>query len=241
MTETWCSSRVVDPICSISTCSAQGGSLEGLTMNIGVIGSGKVGRALGAWLAQAGYPVLFSARDRSHADAAAKDSGCGALAMDTTAVVQRADIVLLALPFTEINSALEPVREHLSGKILVDVTNPITSDHRALSIGHTDSGAEEIAQQFPTANVVKAFNAVFAEVYASQRAKIDGRTITIFYAGDEPQSKASVHTIIAALGFDPVDAGPLEDARYLEPLSLLNIRLGRVLGFGTQIGFSLLR
>lgn len=210
-------------------------------MNISIVGSGKVGSALGAWLAQAGYAVIFSARDQAHADAAAKHSRCGAVAMETASAVQRSDIVLLALPFTEISAALNPVREHLTGKILVDVTNPITSDHRALSIGHTHSGAEEIAQWFPTANVVKAFNAVFAEVYASQHAQIDGRAITIFYAGDDPQSKASVHTIIAALGFDPVDAGPLENARYLEPLSLLNIHLGRVLGFGMQIGFSLLR
>ncbi len=89
--------------------------------------------------------------------------------------------------------------------------------------------------------MVKAFNAVFAEVYASQDPRRDGRAISIFYAGDDWSAKEEVRTLISRLGFDAVDAGPLKNARYLEPLSLLNIHLGRVLGFGTQIGFTLLR
>ncbi len=94
--------------------------------------------------------------------------------MDIAAASREADVIFLTLPFTEIGNALEPAREQLAGKTLVDVTNPITPDHRALTIGHTNSGAEEIAHQFPAANVVKAFNAVFAEVYAAQNAMLDG-------------------------------------------------------------------
>jgi predicted dinucleotide-binding enzyme len=91
------------------------------------------------------------------------------------------------------------------------------------------------------ANIVKAFNAVFAEVYISQNPKIGGQTISIFFAGDDMEAKERVGELIERMGFDPVDAGPLQNARYLEPLSLLNIHLGRVLGFGTHIGFALLR
>jgi 8-hydroxy-5-deazaflavin:NADPH oxidoreductase len=89
--------------------------------------------------------------------------------------------------------------------------------------------------------VIKAFNAVFAEVYVSQNPKIGGQTISIFFAGDDVESKEKVGELIDRLGFNAVDAGPLQNARYLEPLSLLNIHLGRVLGFGTRIGFGLLR
>jgi hypothetical protein len=149
--------------------------------------------------------------------------------------------VLLTVPYDEVDGVLEPVRPALAGKTLIDVTNPITPDRRRLIVGHTTSGAEEIARQFPTANVVKAFNAVFAEVYQSQNAEIDGRAITIFFAGDAAVAKAKVRELIVRLGFDAVDAGPLENARYLEPLSLLNIQLGRFLGLGTQIGFTLLK
>lgn len=210
-------------------------------MQIGIVGSGKVGRALGTWFAKTGASVLFASRNQTHAAEAAESAGHGAKATEITVMVREADTILLTLPFSEIGGALESVRDHLGGKTLVDVTNPITRDHLALTIGHTHSGAEEIARQYPAANVVKAFNAVFAEVYVAQESQIDGRAITIFFAGDEPRAKIDVREIITRLGFDAVDAGPLSNSRYLEPLSLLNIHLGRVLGFGTNIAFSLLR
>jgi predicted dinucleotide-binding enzyme len=136
---------------------------------------------------------------------------------------------------------LEGVRDKLDGKIVVDVTNPVTPDWQALELGHTMSGAEEIARQFPSARIVKAFNATFAEIYQARRTGIDGHAITIFFAGDDGAAKFTVPQLIQRLGFDAVDAGPLLSARCKEPLSLLNIRLGRFLGLGTTIGFSLLR
>lgn len=210
-------------------------------MNIAIIGSGKVGSALGTWFANAGVSVVFTSRDEGHSQAAAEKAQKNAKASDVIAAIKESDILFLTLPFTSIEAVLEPAREHLSGKILVDVTNPITADHRALSIGHTDSGAETIARLFPTAHVVKAFNAIFAEVYAGRTTQLNGRRLTVFYAGDDLEAKKRVCALIGTLGFDPVDAGPLQNARYLEPLSLLNIHLGRVLGFGTQLGMSLLR
>ncbi|ADO75838.1 NADPH-dependent F420 reductase [Stigmatella aurantiaca] len=210
-------------------------------MRLGIIGSGKVGRALGAWAAKLGDEVAFTSRTASHAQEAARSAGHGARALDLNALVQDAEVLLLTLPYTEIQRTLAPLGEALRGKILVDVTNPITADHRALSLGHITSGAEEIARQFPLAHVVKAFNAVFAEVYATHQAQLSGRPLTLFYAGDDAASKQQVRKLISRMGFDAVDAGPLQNARYLEPLSLLNIHLGRVLGFGTHIGLSLLR
>ena len=100
-------------------------------------------------------------------------AGYGAKFATTATLVRESDVILLTLPFGEIGNALETAREHLAGKTLVDATNPISPDHRALVIGHMHSGAEEIASKFPTAKVVKAFNAVFAEVYAGQKAQID--------------------------------------------------------------------
>jgi predicted dinucleotide-binding enzyme len=210
-------------------------------VKIGILGSGRVGRSLGAWFAQAGFPVGFTSRTPAHAREAAQRAGHGSKVLDVVAVVDESDLIFLTLPFSEINTTLHAVAARLTQRILVDVTNPITPDHRALTIGHANSGAEVIAQSFPSAHVVKAFNAVFAEVYESQTPQIDGRSISIFFAGDESKSKECVREVIARLGFDPVDAGPLRNSRYLEPLSLLNIHLGRELGFGAHIGFSLLR
>jgi predicted dinucleotide-binding enzyme len=210
-------------------------------MKLGIIGSGKVGSALGSWAAKAGYEVIFTARDESHAREVAKHAGHGARELPLRDLVEEAQIILLTLPYAEVKKALTPVRQHLARKIVVDVTNPITPDHKSLLIGHTTSGAEEIAKLLDESYVVKAFNAVFAEVYASQDPRIDEQTISIFFAGDDPDAKNKVGELISRLGFDPVDAGPLQNARYLEPLSLLNIHLGRVLGFGTHIAFALLR
>jgi hypothetical protein len=69
----------------------------------------------------------------------------------------------------------------------VDVTNPITPDHKSLLIGHTTSGAEEIAKLLGESYVVKALNAAFAEVYTGQDPRIDEQTVSIFFAGDDTQ------------------------------------------------------
>jgi 8-hydroxy-5-deazaflavin:NADPH oxidoreductase len=210
-------------------------------MQIGVIGSGKVGKALGAWFAKSGVSVLFTSRDESHARDAAEAAGHGAKSAPIAELVASSRVILLTLPFAEISKVLHPLRVSLAGKTVVDVTNPITPDRQALVVGLTDSGAETVAREFPKANVVKAFNAVFAEVYQSQNPQVDGRKVSILYAGDDKNAKSDVRDLIGRLGFDPVDAGPLRNARCLEPLSLLNIQLGRFLGYGTGIAFSLLQ
>lgn len=210
-------------------------------MKIGVFGSGKVGAALGAWAARVGHTVAFSSRALEHADKAAIAAGAEAQSLQLSDLFAFADIVLLTFPDGEIADALKPVRTQLAGKILVDVTNPITPDHRDLTINHRDSGAETIARDNPAALLVKAFNATFAEVYQSQDPKRDGHRISIAFCGDDSESKARVRKLIEDFGFDAVDAGPLKNSRYLEPLSLLNIHLGRELGYGTSIGCSLLR
>jgi 8-hydroxy-5-deazaflavin:NADPH oxidoreductase len=210
-------------------------------MIVGIVGSGKVGKALGAWAEAAGCHVLFTSRKAADAQEAARRAGSRAQGVDIATVVRESDLILLTLPFTEIAGVLTPLGSQIDSKILVDVSNPITPDRRDLTIGHTSSGAEEIARQFPKARIVKGFNAVFAEVYESRRPEIDGQPISIFYAGDNAEAKSAVRRFITTLGFDAVDAGSLHNARYLEPLSLLNITLGRELGYGTQIGFSLKR
>jgi predicted dinucleotide-binding enzyme len=210
-------------------------------VEIGIIGSGKVGQALGSWFAAADASVGFSSRDPIHAEEAALKAGQGAKAMSVADLVHNCDVVFLTLPYDDVSKVLRSVGGALNSKIIVDVTNPVTQDRQELKIGHTTSGAEEIARQFPSALVVKAFNSTFAEIYEARLTKIAGRAITIFYAGDDAAAKEKVKQLILRLGFDAVDTGPLSSARCLEPMSLLNIRLGRFLGFGTAIGFSLVR
>ncbi len=107
-----------------------------------------------------------------------------------------------------------------------------------LAIGFTTSGAEELQRKLPKAHVVKAFNTVFAQHMDSGR--LGDRRLTAFVAADDAGAKRAVLELTRGIGFDAVDAGPLENARLLEPLAFFNIQLGYVLGMGTQIGFKLL-
>lgn len=92
-------------------------------MRIGLIGSGKVGRALGAWMTRVGDEVAFTSRTQEHALEAARDAGPGATALEVRALVEACGILLLTRPFTQIVPSLEPLREVLAGQLLVDVTN----------------------------------------------------------------------------------------------------------------------
>jgi hypothetical protein len=210
-------------------------------IKLGIFGSGKVGGSLGAWAAAKGDSVAFTAKHEASAERAARAAGHRARALPLAELARECDLLLLTAPFAEIIPSLAPFSADLRGKILVDVSNPITPDHRALTMGFSTSGAEEIARRFPESQVVKAFNATFAEIYAARRTEIHGQKITVLAAGDHEPAKTQIIDLIRRLGFEPIDAGPLANARYLEPLSLLNIQLGRVLGLGTDIAFTLLR
>ena len=95
-----------------------------------------------------------------------------------------------------------------------------------LAVGHTTSGAEEIARWAPDARVVKAFNHSYAEVLDEGPA-FSGGVASVLFCGDDRAAKATVARLISDCGFDPVDAGPLTSARYLEPLALLFVELVR--------------
>ena len=129
----------------------------------------------------------------------------------------------------------------IDGKVVVDVTNPLTADYMGLTVGHTTSAAEEIAKAVPNAHVVKAFNTVFASVLAEGASLGGGKTVPVFVASDDAPAKATVSEIARSIGFDVVGAGALKNARYLEPLAGLNIYLGYGAGLGTNIAPAWLR
>lgn len=145
--------------------------------------------------------------------------------------VAGADIVVLALPY---DAALETIRSlDLSGKTVVDMTNPITADFSGLTLGHTTSAAEQLQQAAPGANVVKAFNTIFAGLFSAPSAVTS--EVSVFVAGNDEAAVAAVAELAKAAGFAVERAGTLDGARLLEPVGLLNIRLGYGLGQGTSI------
>ena len=148
-----------------------------------------------------------------------------------------AEVVILAVPFWAIDDVIETAGEALAGKTVVDVTNALDAGMN-LALGFTTSGAEELQKKLLEARVVKAFNTVFAQ--HMETGRLGEQPLTAFVAGDDAGAKTAVLGLARDIGYDAVDAGPLKNARLLEPLAYLNIQLGYVLNMGTQIGFKLL-
>jgi 8-hydroxy-5-deazaflavin:NADPH oxidoreductase len=202
-------------------------------MKVSIIGAGNMGSAFARQLSQAGHQVRITARDLGKAQKAAANLSHTTV-VNASEVANGADLIILATGYADAVSALQSAGD-LTGKTIVDITNPVTPDYMALTIGHSTSAAEEIARAFPKANVVKAFNTLFAQVLAEGADFGAGNKVSVFYAGDDAAAKTAVHTLAESMGFKAVDAGGLKNARYLEPLAGLNIYLGYGAGMGTSI------
>jgi 8-hydroxy-5-deazaflavin:NADPH oxidoreductase len=206
-------------------------------MKITVIGSGNMGSGFVKRLAAAGHQVQVTGRNAAKAAALAGQYGASAVA---PAQAAGSDVIIVATSYGDAAAALQPLGS-LEGKIVVDITNPLTADYMGLTIGHTTSAAEEIAKTVPKARFVKAFNTIFAQVLAEGGNFGVGKVVPVFVAGDDAAAKASISEIARSIGFDAIDAGGLANARYLEPLAGLNIYLGYGAGLGTNIAPAWLR
>jgi predicted dinucleotide-binding enzyme len=200
-------------------------------MKVSVIGSGNMGSSFVKQLTKAGHSVTIASADRASADAVAKAHG--ATVIEPTEV-RSSDIIILATGATDAVAALKSAGD-LSGKSVVDVTNPLTADYMGLTIGHSTSSAEEIVKAIPGIRLVKGFNTVFAQLLAAGAATTNGGKVTVFVASDDAEAKAKVTALAQSMGFVVTDAGPLKNARYLEPLAGLNIYFGYGAGLGTAI------
>jgi predicted dinucleotide-binding enzyme len=189
-----------------------------MSTKVAIIGSGSVGKALFNGLQHTSYEVRTGGRGKVAETAA------------------WADIIVLAVPYAAtINVALE-LESAADGKTVVDVTNALTADMQ-LAVGSNTSGAEELQKALPRAHVVKAFNTVLAKHMENGNAS--GRQLSAFCAGDDETARNAVIEMAHALGFDGINAGPLKNARSLEPLAYLIIQLGFVLGYGADLGIKL--
>jgi predicted dinucleotide-binding enzyme len=203
-------------------------------VNIVIVGSGKVGRALGAGWRKAGHSVTFATREPAKA-AALEQAGFGAVPLAAYANVATDDVIVLAVPWSAVETSIEALSS-LAGKVLIDTTDPHTATGQ-LALGFTDSGAETVAR-LSGAPVVKAFSTTGAANMADSR--YSGR-LMMPIAGDDADAKTIVMALAADLGFEPVDVGPLAMSRCLEPLAMLWIGLAYAQRIGTDFGFAILR
>ena len=202
-------------------------------MRVGIIGAGNMGSAFARRLTAAGHDVVIASRDV--ADAKELAGSVGARAVPLQQLADGVDVLVAATPYAQQANALR-ASGRVEGKAVVEISNPLKPDMSGLAVGHTTSAAEEVAKAVPGARVVKAFNTIFAQVLADGSAS--GARPQVFYAGDDAAAKDTVRSLIESMGFEPLDAGPLSNARYLEPLGMLNIYLGYVAKMGTDIAFA---
>ncbi|MBV9110761.1 MAG: NAD(P)-binding domain-containing protein [Gemmatimonadetes bacterium] len=195
-------------------------------MRVGILGSGLMGGKLGTLFARAGHEVIFTySRSREKLERLARDSGGNARAGTPGEAARGADALLLAVHWTLVDDVLEQAGD-LSGKVVVSCSLPMNADDTELVVAHTSSGAEELARKVHGAQLVSAFGTVPSEVlFGVFEARGDAARPSLVYCGDDSEANKVAAGLIRDVGFDPVDAGPLRGARYIEPFSLLVARL----------------
>ena len=188
---------------------------------VAVIGTGMVGSAIGPRMAGLGFKVIYGSRDpdRERIHRLVKRTGGGSAGMSSVDAMQLADIIVLAVPW----EAVEPLLRNstdLSGKLIIDITNPMAPGDDGYFYHPLDSaGAMLIAEWSPGATVVKAFNTVGSFTLADPAAA-DGR-VTVPVAADDHDAKCRVMAIARELGYETSDAGPLRHAKILEDMAII--------------------
>jgi 8-hydroxy-5-deazaflavin:NADPH oxidoreductase len=195
-------------------------------MRVGVLGSGLMGGKLGTLFARAGHEVVFSyARSRKKLETLARDAGDRARAGTPGEAAREADALLLAVHWSRMDDVLQQAG-NLSGKVIVTCSLPMNAEDTGLVVGLTSSGAEELARKVAQAQIVSAFGTVPSEVlFGVFEARRKRNRPSLVYCGDDQRAKDLAAQLIHDVGFEPVDAGPLRIARYMEPFTLLVAQL----------------
>ncbi|MGH9645349.1 MAG: NADPH-dependent F420 reductase [Bryobacteraceae bacterium] len=201
-----------------------------MAKKIGVLGSGIVGRTLAEGFLKHGYEVMLGTRDPSRgevpawiAEHSASNPGAKAGTFRETAVF--GEIVVLAVKGLVAEDVINQAGpDHLTGKIVIDTTNPLASEKPVdgiltFSTGPNQSLGEKIQMLLPNAHIVKAFNSVGAALMI--HPKFEQGTPTMFLCGNSPEAKNMVSGICGQFGWEPYDCGDIAASRALEPLCIL--------------------
>jgi len=190
------------------------------TMKIGIIGSGKVGSALGASWVKAGHEVMFSSRHIEHDQALAADLGAGARAGTLREAAAFGDVLLVAVPYGALPEVGKGLADLIGGKVIIDACNPFPNRDGEIADWALEKGAGfASAELLPGARIVRAFNAIGAAHMGSAYQE-PGR-IGMPFAGDDADAVAAASGLIREIGYEPVLVGGLEMGRYLMPRTVL--------------------
>ena len=198
-------------------------------MDITIIGADNMARGIATRALAGGHTVTLLSQEPGKAQALASELAGDARA-GTLGDALAGDVVVLAIPYDAIDDVIGHYRDQLSGKVIVDITNPV--DFSSFTPLNLDAGsaAAEIAQRAPQARVVKAFNTTFAGTLVT--GAVAGQPLDVFVASDDDDAKTTVRELIEAGGMRAVDTGALARAHELEALGFLHMALQQPLGTG---------
>jgi len=195
-------------------------ALPAVADTIAVIGTGDVAKALGPAFAMQGHTIVYGSRhpDRDKVRDLVGNSGDDASATTPAEAVVGADIVVLAVPGLMVEEITLGLGD-LSGKIIIDPTNPLQRKLNRLEHAVDTSNAEIIQSAAPDAQVVKAFNTLNWKTMADP--SLAGGPVSIPLAGDSDKAKKQVAELVSGMGLEPIDVGSVKDARWVEGMLIL--------------------
>lgn len=209
-------------------------------MQITIIGAGNMGRGIGTVAVRGGHTVTIIDRDSEEAQNLASElnsvSRGSARAGHVGAI--DGDIVVLAVYYPGNKELVQQLGPALTGKVVVDIANPLNPNTWEPAIPEGSSSAEEVAALAHNARVVKAFNTTFAGTLVA--GKVAGQPLDVLIAGDDDKAKETVSQLVRDGGLNPIDAGPLPRAHQLENLGYLGIAIQQPLGLGFSSAWKLL-
>jgi 8-hydroxy-5-deazaflavin:NADPH oxidoreductase len=193
-------------------------------MNIGIIGSGLVGKHLSAGLSQRGYSVTLGTRDATKLESFSVDYPDVHLESYAEAA-HFGDVVILAVSFDGMTSALKLAgADSLANKVVIDLSNPLefSTGKPALALGWNTSAGESVQTWLPNTHVVKALSACGRNSMLDPKGTIGGEP-EMPIAGNSPEAKQTVSRLLQSLGWTVVDLGDITMSRLIEPLTLIGI------------------
>lgn len=214
-------------------------------MNVTIIGAGNMGRGIGTRMVSGGYSVTVVDQNAEAAENLATElrglsRGDAKVSTASLETVVPGDVVVLAVWYGVNMEVAKKLGEKLSGKVVVDIANPLNATYDGLATAPGTSSAEDLAKVIAKgAKVVKAFNTTFAGTLVN--GSVSGTPLDVFMAGDDEEAKKVVAKLVEDGGLVAVDAGPLLRARELEALGLLGITLQMKHNLGFSTAWKLVR
>jgi 8-hydroxy-5-deazaflavin:NADPH oxidoreductase len=196
-------------------------------MNVTIIGTGNMARGIATRILAGGHSVTLLGTDAGKAEALAAELD-GDVRSGRSGDPLAGDVVVLAVWYQAVDDVLATYGDQLTGKVVVDITNPVDPDTYAPLTIPEGSVAAQIAAKLPGAKVVKAFNTTFAGTLVE--GAVAGQPLDVFLAGDDEAAKDTLKQLATDGGLRPIDVGPLALAHHVEALGYLNMAIQPGLG-----------